>query len=294
MRRCRFDILHTPASAERIGPRRDGGTILIARLALAAIAVLACAMPACAMEQVSFPSRDGTVLTGWIAKPAGSGPFPAVVALHGCSGLWRASGGLSARESDWSARLVAAGFLVLLPDSFRPRGIVALCNDRERALRPADRASDALGAADWLARQPFAKPAGIHLIGWSNGGSTALHVAADRAAAGPGGFRAIIAFYPGCRVLLKRGWRARVPTTILQGLADDWTPAAPCEELARRGGARFVGFAGAYHDFDHPDLPLRERGAAYSQRPDGKVTIGTDAAARAQAISDVMAILRAP
>lgn len=269
-------------------------TILIARLALATIAMLAGAMPARAMEQITFPSRDGTPLTGWVAKPAGSGPFPAVVALHGCSGLWRASGGLSARESDWSARLVAAGFIVLLPDSFRPRGIVALCNDRERALRPADRASDAFGAADWLASQPFTKPAGIHLIGWSNGGSTALHVAGNRAAAGPRGFRAVIAFYPGCRVMLKRDWHSRVPTTILQGLADDWTPAAPCEALAQQGGARFVGFAGAYHDFDHPDLRLRERNAAYSQRPDGKVTIGTDAAARSRAISEVMAILRAP
>ncbi|MGH6781075.1 MAG: dienelactone hydrolase family protein [Sphingomonadaceae bacterium] len=261
---------------------------------MATIAALAFATPARAMEQITFPSRDGTALTGWVAKPVGSGPFPAVIALHGCSGLWRGSGGLSARESDWSARLVAAGFIVLLPDSFRPRGIVALCNDRERSLRPADRANDAFGAADWLANQPFAKASGMHLIGWSNGGSTALHVAGNRAAAGPRGFRAIIAFYPGCRIMLRRGWRARVPTTILQGLADDWTPAAPCAELARQGGARFVGFAGAYHDFDHPDLPLRERNAAYSQRADGKVTIGTDAVARSRAIGEVMAILRAP
>jgi len=247
--------------------------------------------PARALDQVAFASRDGTMIAGWLARPDGPGPFPAVVALHGCAGLWTASGKMNARESDWIARLTGAGYAVLLPDSFRPRGLRALCNNRDRSLTPAGRAKDALGARDWLAQQRFIAPDRVGLIGWSNGGSTALHVAGQATAAGPGGFATVIAFYPGCRVILRRGWTARVPTTILHGLADDWTPAAPCQELAAEGGARFVGFAGAYHDFDHPNLPLRERKAAFSQRPDGKVTIGTQAEARAQAITATMAIL---
>jgi dienelactone hydrolase len=242
-----------------------------------------------ALEQVTFASRDGTPITGQFAKPAGSGPFPAVVAMHGCSGLWTGSGRISAREADWSARLAAAGYAVLLPDSFRPRGLGALCNDRDRALTPKRRAQDALGALDWLAGQGFADARRIGLIGWSNGGSTVLHVA--NGSAGPRGFRTVVAFYPGCRVILQQGWRARVPTTILHGLADDWTPAAPCEELARQGGARFTGYPGAFHNFDHPNLPLRERKAAFSQRSDGLVTIGTNAEARDQAIAATMAIL---
>jgi dienelactone hydrolase len=262
------------------------------RFLLVLIALAATAGGASAMEQVSFASRDGTALSGWLAKPEGAGPFPAVVALHGCAGLWTRSGAMNARENDWSARLVAAGYAVLLPDSFRPRGLGALCNDRDRTLTPRGRAQDAFGARDWLARQPFAAGRPVSLIGWSNGGSTALHVAGDAAAAGANGFHAVIAFYPGCRVILKRGWSARVPTTILHGLADDWTPAAPCGELARTGGARFSGYDGAYHNFDHPDLKLRQRRAAFSQRPDGLVTIGTDAQARRQAIAETMAILQ--
>jgi dienelactone hydrolase len=244
------------------------------------------------MEQVSFTSRDGTALTGRLARPAGDGPFPAVVAMHGCGGLWTGSGKINARESDWSDRLVSAGYAVLLPDSFRPRGLTSLCNERNRGLTPAGRALDALGARDWLARQRFIASSRIGLIGWSNGGSSVLHVAGNGAAASPGGFAAVIAFYPGCRVILKQGWSARVPTTILHGLSDDWTPPAPCQKLAQTGGARFMGFAGAYHNFDHPNLPLRERGAAFSQRTDGKVTVGTHAEARKQAIATVMAILR--
>lgn len=265
---------------------------LVSRLLATIGLALFVASASLAMEPVAFPSRDGTALTGYLAKPPGSGPFPAIVAMHGCAGLWTRSGEIGARESDWTARFVAAGYVVLLPDSFRPRGLRALCNDRDRDLTPRGRAQDAFGARDWLARQPFVSAGHVALIGWSNGGSTVLHAANDVAAAGPGGFAAVIAFYPGCRVILNRDWRARAPTTILHGLADDWTPAEPCRELAARGGARFTGFPGAYHDFDHPNLKLRERRAAYSQRPDGMVTIGTDPQARAQAIAAVMAILR--
>lgn len=233
------------------------------------------------------------MLSGLLARPDGPGPYPALVALHGCAGLWTASGRLSAREKDWSARLVAAGYVVLFADSFRPRGISTLCNDRDQTLTPAGRAQDALGARDWLARQGFIAPGRIALIGWSNGGSTALEVAGLSAAAGPEGFRALIAFYPGCRALLKRNWTAAVQTTILHGLADDWTPAGPCQRLAKTGGADFVGYPGAYHNFDHPDLPLRERKAAFSERADGLVTIASNPEARAQAIAATMAILEA-
>ncbi|WP_306227201.1 dienelactone hydrolase family protein [Bosea beijingensis] len=268
---------------------------MIGRLVRACVIALfplaASLSPASAFEKVAFPSRDPVGLVGWLARPAGAGPFPVVIGLHGCAGLYARSGEINARESDWSRRLTSAGYAVLLVDSFGPRGIKALCNDRERSLTPAGRASDAFAAIDWLDKQSFTMKQRIALIGWSNGGSTALRVAGASEAKR---LRHVIAFYPGCRVILKRGWQAQTDTAILQGLADDWTPAAPCEELARSGGARFVGFPGAYHDFDHPSLPLRERKAAYSQRPDGMVTIGSDPKARAEAIDAVMAILKKP
>ncbi|MCA0420466.1 MAG: dienelactone hydrolase family protein [Proteobacteria bacterium] len=264
---------------------------LIRMLTIALLPIALAASPASAFEKVSFPSRDSLNLMGWLARPAGAGPFPVVIGLHGCAGLYRGSGEINARESDWSQRLTSAGFAVLLVDSFEPRGIKTLCNERERSLTPAGRARDAFAAIDWLEKQGFAARQRIALIGWSNGGSTALHVAGASEAKR---LRHVIAFYPGCRVILKRGWRAQTDTVILQGLADDWTPAAPCEELARSGGARFVGFPGAYHDFDHPNLKLRERKAAYSERADGMVTIGTDPKARAEAIDAVMAILKRP
>lgn len=266
-------------------------TMLHRAVRLAAILSCLSCGGALASEKVSFPSRDGGELAGWLSRPAAPGPAPVVIGLHGCAGLSTRTGEIGPRETDWSRRLTAAGFAVLLVDSFGPRGIKALCNSRERSLTPAGRARDAFAALDWLEGQGFADPKRVSVIGWSNGGSTALRIAGDREARR---LRHVIAFYPGCRVLLKRDWRPQTDTAIFQGLADDWTPAAPCRELAQRSGARFVGFPGAYHDFDHPNLPLRERKAAYSQRPDGMVTIGSDPEARARAIAAVMAILKTP
>lgn len=45
------------------------------------------------LERVSFPSNDGTSITGYIYKPSGSGPYPAIIALHGCAGLFQGKTG---------------------------------------------------------------------------------------------------------------------------------------------------------------------------------------------------------
>jgi dienelactone hydrolase len=253
----------------------------------APIAALALSfLPASAEETVRFASRDGTSLRAIVIKPGGDGPFPAVIGLHGCAGL--RAGGLDARSADWAGRLVAAGFLVIFPDSFGSRGMGSACATRDRVVNASGRVADVAGAADWLRQQPFVQARRIAVIGWSNGGGTALRAAALAGTS----YSAVIAFYPGCRTLLQAGWRPRVPTTILQGGADDWTPAAPCAALAAASGARYLEFPGAHHDFDHPGLTLRQRRAATAQNPSGQATIGTDPAARAGAMQAVMAILR--
>jgi dienelactone hydrolase len=51
-------------------------------------------VPAQAQDKVSFPSTDAdlkggtpTTITGYLYKPEGTGPFPAVIGMHGCNGL---------------------------------------------------------------------------------------------------------------------------------------------------------------------------------------------------------------
>lgn len=252
------------------------------RSAFAALCAMVSIAPLSAQEAITLPGRDGLTLTAKLYRPAGSGPFPAIVALHGCGGPWQP------RDDDWGHRLAGAGFLVVFPDSFGSRDLGSQCRIRERTIRPRQRAEDAFATAEWLATRSDVNSNRIGLLGWSNGGSTVLSAA--RRGRGPKGveFRQAVAFYPGCRVYAEAGnYRTRMPVTILHGLADNWTLAEPCKALP---GVRFVGFEGAYHDFDHPNLPLRQRKAALTPEGGGTVTVGTHPEARAGAIREVMTI----
>jgi dienelactone hydrolase len=272
------------------------------RLALAAILIAAAfgRLDAAGAETVTFQG-DGVTLSGTLIAPAGTGPFPAVVALHGCGGLFKKSGALSQRHTDWARRLVANGYVVLFPDSFGSRGAGLQCRTRDRVARAwRERIQDVLAARAYLQSRSDIRASAISLLGWSNGGSTVLYAVRPRSAPHDGkpDFAKAVALYPGCRVPAKRGnWHARLPLLILIGAADDWTPAAPCEALAKKAAA--VGekvsikiYPGAYHDFDHPNLPVHiNQHLAYTGSGTGNAHTGTNPAARQDAIDRVMAFL---
>lgn len=243
---------------------------------------------------VTFPADDAahTQITAYLMRPEGSGPFPAVVGLHGCGGLLGKNGELRSRHVDWGQRLVAAGYAVLFPDSYGSRRLMSQCGVSPPALTARDRVADVRGAADWLARQPYVDPRKLALIGWSAGGSTVIWATAPRAAPTGVDFRAAFAFYPGCRGFLRAPWTPRLPLSILIGESDDWTPAAPCAELASRWDCVYMGFPGAYHGFDAPNMRFQVRtGVARSVNGDGVVHLGTDVKARVSAITYVMETL---
>src|SRR5262245_52960414 len=202
-------------SASRMGP-------LVSALAAfaAVIAAYGHGARAADIERVAFRSADenATSLTGQLLRPAGAGPFPAVVLLHGCGGLFNRDGGLTKRHADWAQRFVAAGYVVLFPDSFTPRGVKSICSDRDRVVSPDGRAKDALGAAAWLRTQRFVVPARVAAMGWSNGGSTVLRLVAESNVANV--YAAAVAFYPGCKSIAEQSrWEARVPLLIEIGEA---------------------------------------------------------------------------
>ncbi len=268
------------------------------RLLSLCLALILLAAPAARAEAVHFPGK-GLDLSGTLVRPRGPGPFPAVVALHGCSGLYDRAGELSARHDDWARRLTAQGYVVLFPDSFGSRGVGPQCKTEDRATRPAnERTDDAKAAKAYLQTRPDVKPGSILLLGWSNGGSTVLYAAkAGRGAKdGQPDFAAAAAFYPGCRLPLEKGdWHARVPLLILIGADDDWTPAAPCKDLADQARAAnepvsIVLYPNAYHDFDTPDVAVHEiAGLAYTAKGGGSAHAGTNPAARADAVKRVAA-----
>jgi dienelactone hydrolase len=228
---------------------------------------------------------------------AGPGPHPAVVLLHGCAGMRGADGAIRARDAQWGELLAGLGFVVLHVDSFAPRGETAICAQRDDSRRirvSAERARDAYAALAYLQTRPDIRPDAVALMGWSNGGGATLWALGRDSRARPPGlahdFAAGVALYPGCRSLSLRreAWRPVAPVLLLVGEADDWTPAPPCAVLAARAGGavELRLYPGAYHDFDAPGLePRRRRGVGAT--PDGTAMLGTDPAARADALRRV-------
>jgi dienelactone hydrolase len=276
-----------------------------------------------ATQVVTFASveRDAAgrnvALTGYLLlprTPAPPGGYPAVIALHGCGGLHSTRKG---HEQELAERLalradlfLADGFAVLFPDSFAPRDVREVCTIKvgERTISSMRRRLDALGALAYLAQRKDIAAKRIAVVGWSHGGSAALHaintrdaeVAAFAVTPGAPSFRAAVAFYPGCNSLLRAGERFQpaVPTRIHIGELDDWTPAAPCVELGRaiasRGGDfDVVTYPGSYHAFDAPmGKVMRRLDVPNGVHPGQGVTVGPNPPARATANIRVRAFLR--
>jgi dienelactone hydrolase len=248
---------------------------------LALTAVIVLPAPHCALA-VTFDSLTipPVELTALLYRPDGPGPFPAVVLLHGCSGIIRT-------EFGWASEIQKMGYAALIVDSFRPRGHTEICTDFRRVTR-RERVLDAYGALRWLRAQPFVDRRRIAVAGWSNGAFAVLQVI-DAARERPAGeFRAAIAVYPDCR--FDRTTRFYAPLLILIGGRDDWTPAASCRELVASPDARPAPvllhvYLEAYHSFDNPSaarqyLPNVEN----ANKPGGGATIGYDPLAYAAAI----------
>lgn len=191
-----------------------------------------------------------TNVVGYLSKPEGAGPFPAVVHLHGCRGLTERM-----RQST-AARMTGWGYATLVIDSFATRNIADDC-----VTTPADRQADAMGALAYLAAQPFVDPQRIALVGHGQGGEAAMQVASERPyrlfdlPAGMA-YRAVIAYYPRCNAAKHT---LAVPTLILIGELDDWSPIKLCEWwMQRRDGrgapVKLVIYREAFHGFDNPGI----------------------------------------
>lgn len=271
-------------------------------LACAMLSTAAIATAARAQEARDRPRSEITIasplagkgpFTAQLLRPPGAGPFAGIVALHGCGGLIDGQGRIRAREMDWAERFLAAGYAVLFPDSFTARGFSEICTGSSRSIFPKDRAGDAVAAAEWLGNQRFIDRTRLALMGWSHGAMSVLWAVRPDFLGSQPVFKTAVAFYPGCRQIAGlEGWRPSVPLTLLIGAADDWTRPGPCRDLAQRTGFRFIEYANAYHGFDAPDSRLRLRKGLGAVKG-GEAYVGTDPAARAAAIDEVMGILRA-
>ncbi|HXP91879.1 MAG TPA: dienelactone hydrolase family protein [Candidatus Binatia bacterium] len=217
-----------------------------------AVALLSIAQAQSARESVTFPSLDTNFkgqLTATLYRPAGPGPFPAMVLLHTC-------GGPQKHEQDWGGWFAVNGYEALVVDSFGPRGVRNVCTGGPPNMRT--RAFDAYGGLAFLRTRSEVDGARVGVIGWSHGAGTAL-VSDDKRFVDTvmqgASFRAAVALYPVCAMMSSVGVAA--PLLVLLGSADDWTPAEPCERdaaaLAQRGyPVTAYTYPNATHAFDNP------------------------------------------
>jgi dienelactone hydrolase len=246
------------------------------------------AKPSPASRQVDISTATGT-LHAQLYKPDGDGPFPTVIALHGCGGLGGHSEAVLPRYRDWAEQLLKSGHAVLLPDSYGSRELGPQCRVRERqVLARRERVADIAAARQWLLQQPWAAHDRISLMGWANGASALLWAVRPQYAsrsAGPD-FRSAIAFYPDCRISSGLGWSARVPTLLLIGAKDDVSSPQACRQMVdgargRSALTRIEIYPAAPHDFDRANLPLHAIGGGSDAAVPEHGHIGTDAEARA-------------
>ena len=245
--------------------------------------------------QVDIPTANVT-LHAQLFKPDGDGPFPTVIALHGCGGLTGHSEPVLPRYRDWAEQLLKNGRAVLLPDSYGSRGLGPQCRAAERKVRARrERVEDIMAARQWLMQQSWVARERISLIGWAHGASALLWAVRPQLSSRgtEPDFRSAVAFYPSCRRLRETAWSARVPTLILIGSADDWTPASACQQMVagargRSARAEIVVYPGAYHEFDRANAPIRLRtGLVNTVDPSGRAHGGTNPAARSDALKRV-------
>src|SRR5260221_6664924 len=255
-------------------------------LTLLAVSFAAAAAPLPAPHQVDIPSANLT-MHAQLYKPEGDGPFPTVIALHGCGGLGGHAEPVLPRYRDWAEQLLKAGHAVLLPDSYGSRELGPQCRVKDRrVLARCERVTDIVATRRWLAQQSWAAQDRISLIGWANGASSLLWAVRPQMSRNDGpDFRSAIAFYPDCRISSGLGWSARVPTLLLIGAKDDVSSPSACRQMVegprgRSALTRIEIYPAASRDLDRANLPLHAIDANADAALPERGHIGTDADAR--------------
>jgi dienelactone hydrolase len=128
-------------------------------------------------EPISYPARDGHLITGFLTRPAGSPPWPTVLVIH--DGPWARD---DAHMDPWAQYLASAGFCCVQVNYRGSRGFgreFRDAGDGQWSLTMQDDLIDALAAAPVA---DVADPQRIAAMGHGYGGYAALMLATQSAA----------------------------------------------------------------------------------------------------------------
>jgi len=216
--------------------------------------------PAIEARNVSFTGRAtagaaAPTVLAYLTKPAGAGPFPAVVVIH-------ENRGLVEHIKDVARRYAKEGFAALAVDLVSRAGGTGPDQPANTAAltraNPDDLVADLLAGVDYLKAQPFAKAAALGVTGFCFGGGYAWELAVaspDMKAAAP---------YYGTaqRVLDKLGQTRAAVLAVYAGNDTRITSESPqVEERLKAAGKTFEikVYPGANHAF------FNDTGGSYNE-----------------------------
>ncbi len=224
-------------------------------------------------RSVSYPSSDGREIQGWLAVPEGTGPFPAILAMHG---------GPNAVVQDefdpGSQAWLDHGFAVLTVN-YRGSSTFGRAFEEQIWGHPGDwELEDIVAARAWLVSQGIARPDRILLTGRSYGGYLTLLALGKRPTLWAGGMAQVAVadftlmdedasesirawqhtmlggtpqekpdLYRACSPMTYAE-QVRAPILLIQGRHDTRTPARQAEAYVER--MRALGKAIEVHWFE--------------------------------------------
>ena len=154
----------------RCGPMRLAFRISLFAIGLASLLGAGAGSAGTLVEFPNLPGHTPANLSGYLARPDaglsaelggppnGGAPFPAVVVLHGCNGMFGNSDVIADRLSSW-------GYVTLAVDSLGPR-VTGIANRCGKGL--PEQAFDAYAALHYLSQLDFVDPARVAVLGSSH------------------------------------------------------------------------------------------------------------------------------
>jgi len=185
-----------------------------------------------------------------LEKPDGTGPFPAVMMVPGCSGFQ--SDLFKGHYDAIQRRLVELGFVTLRVDYLAARN-ASSCTE---GVSSEDAAGDIRIAADYLTQQSFVKKGAVNVMGWSYGASGALQALGRTWNREPVKVDAVIVYYPHCNFVQQK-WESQIPVLVLSGVLDNVAPIRFCKGLFVDLPVTVRKYDGAHHCFDMVGLPAK-------------------------------------
>jgi dienelactone hydrolase len=207
---------------------------------------------------------DRPTIDGVLTLPPGNGQVPAVIVMHGGTGITPA-------ETDAAKTLVSAGFAAFVVDRATGRNIL-IGPGKPLRIHIASQLADGMNALRALTEQPRVDPARIGMLGFSQGGEITLALE-SKVLEGPYAalgqhYAAFVGVYPVCLLTSEgMGTSTDAPTLLLVGGKDRAATAASCravvalhQQTKTGSNIRIVEYPDAEHGWANSDI----QGSAYA------------------------------